>query len=1090
MKPPFFTLFFLLLTWHSLQGQARELALARRYDFVADSLLKIPSLSRSILYRKKALNIYQNQKPLQFDKIASAFRSIGVIYRREGKFQEAEFHLKRAVEISEKHLSAQHPERAKAFNSYGIYLLTKGDYELSLSYLNKSLAINKLMKLPGIADNLNNIGIIYENLGEYDQAYNYYLEAYHLNRKELGLDNLATANNLINLGTACLRLNLLDKATAYFDSTLGIYNKILPDMHPEFAALYNNLGAVANTKGDFRSAIHYFELALKNSEANLGENHPDVANIFANTGILLLNRGDVNKGLAFFKKAYYIRQRFLGTNNHLVARTCNYLGDCYLEKKDFDNAYHWYNQAITIYQKLPAGDPTDYAEYKNDLGFYFEKLNNHKEALRLYNEALSVVRKQPERQDLDIANSLDRIGNVQLSKANYSLAKANFEKALAIYQQLLGSKHPDVAQIYSKLAFTEVETPQKALSYCDSAMTALGYRATKSFDFEAVTSPLILLKVLQKKGELLQTFYKRQKELKWLNQADQTYGIAVKLIDFIKITLEEPGSRQALLDNYFLVYENAITTKHELKKRSNDPKYWHEAFEIAERSNATLLLEAMQAVQAGRFAGVPDSLLEQERKLKLEVAFLEKQVYEEQLNGPDAQQEKVAKLNNQIFLVQRKITNLMQQMKDQYPSYFTLKYATEVVDVPTIQKELLLPGQNMLGYFVGEEHLFAFVISEENFDVIQIDRIFPLDVWVEDFRTSIYNYNPTGKDVAYLSQKYANLGHELYQLLFDPIRPFLTGKQIVILPGGVLGYLPFDALLASAPENDGNFDTHDYLLKHYQFSYSYSATLHKEMMGKSLRWRTGGFAAFAPSYGGDSLNLRSHDPWRAVLGNLRFNKSEAFSIQKIMGGKVYADSAATEANFMETAPNAGILHLAVHAKSNDEHGEYSYLAFFQTADSTENELVFVKDLYSLRIKAALVVLSACETGIGELQRGEGIVSLARGFSYAGAASIVTTLWSIDDYASSEIMVDFYKNLKEGVPKDEALRAAKLGFLNKRKGSNASHPLYWAAFIPVGDMSPINDEGIPIWGWSLMALAAIAISFKVYVQWAKKPKIIA
>ncbi|MBK9012615.1 MAG: CHAT domain-containing protein [Saprospiraceae bacterium] len=484
-------------------------------------------------------------------------------------------------------------------------------------------------------------------------------------------------------------------------------------------------------------------------------------------------------------------------------------------------------------------------------------------------------------------------------------------------------------------------------------------------------------------------------------------------------------------------------------------------------------MEALQSVHAGRFSELPDSLLEAERKAKIDLAFFEKQVFEEQLKGAAADQQRLAALNNQVFDLQQKYARMMAALRVDYPRYFTLKYAPEVVKVPEIQEKLLRPGQNMVGYFVGEENIFAFVIAEKKFEVVTMPKEFPLEVWVEEFRNSIYQYNPAGKEVEFLSQKYANLGFELYQLIFEPIRSQLTGNQVVILPGGMLGYLPFDALLASPPDDYGSFDTHDYLIKHFQFSYSYSATLHKEMVSRNASWKQGGFVGFAPSYVGDSLNLRSNDPWRAVLGNLKYNKPEAVNIQRIMGGKIYLDSAATEQNFLRAAPDAGILHLAVHAKSNDEHGEYSYLAFFQTIDSVENELVFVKDLYSMRIKAALVVLSACETGIGELQRGEGIVSLARGFSYAGAASIVTTLWSIDDFASSEIMQLFYENLKAGDSKDRALRQAKLKFLKRRKGSNASHPLYWAAFIPVGDMAPIEDDGMPIWGWGVVAALGIA-----------------
>jgi CHAT domain-containing protein/Tfp pilus assembly protein PilF len=1076
MKKTFYLLGMLFLA-NVVWSQNEELALAKRYDFVADSLSRIPDNRQAILIRKKALNIYQNSRPVPFERLAAEFRSIGICYRREGKFEEAEFNLKRSVEIAEKHLSATHFERAKAYNSYGIFLFTTGKNKEAIKLLHLSLAINERNNSPDVSDNLNNLGIAYENLGDYSEAFEHYQQALKVNRKKYGLNNLSTANTYMNLGTACSKLDRLGESMRYFDTTLTIYEKVLPKNHPEFAALYNNMGAVANFKGDYQSALAFFDLALKNNQINLGENHPDVANIYANAGMLLLNRGDIKKALAFFNKAYDIRIRFFGKNNHFVARTSNYLGDCYLQSNDFDNAFKWYMEAIQIYNSQPTGDPTDIVEYNNDLGYYYEKLGNQSEALKFYKAALSVVRKQPNKQDLYIANSLNRIGNLYLSKNNLKLAKQQFEQALQINLQLLGRWHPDVAQIYSNLALVNSSNEGLSIALCDSAMAAISYSSFAPVSFEKVSSPIVLLDVFRNKGALLQGFYEKSKTKKWLLEADKNYSIAIQLIDFVKLTLEEPGSRQALLEKYFKIYENAIAVKFALKELTNDASFWHQAFEVSERSNATLLLEALQSVQAGRFAEIPDSLLETERRLKIDMAYLERLIFEEKMNANASDPKKLAKLNNQLFSLQQQTANLMARLRKDYPNYFTLKYAPELVKVPEIQTKLLRPAQNMLGYFVGEESIFAFVIGESSFEVVKIPNEFPLEAWVQEFRNSIYRFNPAGEEVDFLSQKYTNLGYELYQLLFEPVQSKLTGNQVVVLPGGVIGYLPFDALLASPPDDYGAYDTHDYLIKHYQFSYSYSATLHKEMLGRNSNWRRGGFVAFAPSYGGDSLNMRRDDPWRAVLGNLKFNQSEVKSIKDIMGGQVFLDTAATELNFTKAAPDAGILHLAVHAKSNDEHGEYSYLAFYQTLDSIENELVFVKDLYSMRIKAALVVLSACETGIGELQRGEGIVSLARGFSYAGAASIVTTLWSIDDFASSEIMRFFYQNLKKGQEKDEALRNAKLNFLKNRQGTNASHPLYWAAFIPVGDMSALNGLGWPVWAWGAVGLGLTLLAWR-------------
>jgi CHAT domain-containing protein/Tfp pilus assembly protein PilF/predicted negative regulator of RcsB-dependent stress response len=1096
--PTFILLFFCLV---NLAAQQKEGVLASQYNSLADSLSQVPDYRIAILYRKKALNIYQNQKPVPFDLVVMEYRSIGIYYRRLGKIEESEYYQRRAVELAEQWLDAKNPELAKAYNSFGLFFLTQGNYDQALIYLDKSLVINKKIKSSDVADNLNNIGIVYENQGAYSKAREFYAKAKSVNLTRNGLWNLKTADNFINMGTASHQLGEYDLALAFFDTSLMIHDSLLPVNHPFYTSLYNNIGAVYNVRGDNREAIKYFDKALTCYQSNNGVNTAEIANIYANIGILLLDRGDLDKALLYFQRAYHIRTEIYGQNHPLVARTCNYIGDCFLQKKNLETAFNWFAMALEIFLRLPGGDPADLSEYKSDMGLYFEKLGNKQEALVYFNQALDLLNQREETNSPAVANLLDRMGNVYLENGESETAQYYFRQSLNIYLNSFGTKHPEVARSYARLGSACFPDEVCAMEYCDSAYSAINYKLTGSdsfqevgskqltnnkqsrsefetnneqrTSFQEVVSPITLLSILHTQGNLLYRFYEQSNQESTLQKADQVYQIATRLIDFIKMTLEEPGSRQSLLDNFFLIYEQAILIKYQLQETSQDKKYWHEAFELSERSSSILLLEALQSIDAEQFAGIPDSLLKMERNLKIDLAFYEKEHFEEELKGGGADSKRMNLLSDKIFDLEGSYTKLMDNFRKNYPAYFSLKYAPAVVKVDEIQRKLLRPGQTMLNYFVGENQLFVFLISKDQCEVRTIQKDFPLEIWVEEFRNSIYRYNPLSKELEYLNQKYTNIGYELYQLIFEPVKSLLKNKDLVIIPGGVLGYLPFEALLSVQVDDYNDFDDNPYLIKDYQFSYCYSATLLKEMTRKRDGWRRGGFIAFAPSYSGDSLTLRS-DPWRAILGQLRFNITESLAIQRIMGGRVFKGSAASEANFRRFAPKSGILHLAAHAKANDEYGDYSYLAFYQTLDSVENELIFVKDLYTMRIRAALVVLSACETGVGELQRGEGIVSLARGFSYAGAASIVTTMWSIDDNASAEIMEAFYRNLKNGGSKDKALRDAKLAFLTRKRGTNATHPLYWAAFVPVGDMSPLGQTDW--WKWLLLPFIMLCLLF--------------
>ena len=184
------------------------------------------------------------------------------------------------------------------------------------------------------------------------------------------------------------------------------------------------------------------------------------------------------------------------------------------------------------------------------------------------------------------------------------------------------------------------------------------------------------------------------------------------------------------------------------------------------------------------------------------------------------------------------------------------------------------------------------------------------------------------------------------------------------------------------------------------------------------------------------------------------DSEEVFKAQKLMRGDAVLDKKATKYAFESLVGDYRIVHLATHGKANDKIGDYCFLAFTEQKDSVQNELLYVRDIYNLRLNADLVVLSACETGIGELRRGEGVISLARAFAYAGAKSLVTTLWSVNDKSTLNIMEGFYRQLRKGAPKNQALWQAKLDYLAKSK-SEMAHPFFWAAFVPIGDINPIK-----------------------------------
>jgi CHAT domain-containing protein len=391
-----------------------------------------------------------------------------------------------------------------------------------------------------------------------------------------------------------------------------------------------------------------------------------------------------------------------------------------------------------------------------------------------------------------------------------------------------------------------------------------------------------------------------------------------------------------------------------------------------------------------------------------------------------------------------------------------------------VQHSLLGQDQSLLEYFVGDSAVYIFLVNPDDYEVISMEKDFPLEDWVTQLRkglTAQYISNePTDslyQNSTYSADQYVKAAHFLYEKLIAPVKEKLKTK-VTIIPDGVLGYLPFQVLLKEKPSRSYRFHSHKYLGLDHQISYSYSATLLRQMQAKQhKKVPEKSLLAMAPYYDGslyflDSLYQEEQKSFgiseevnsRSAFNPLPYSGIEAYSASQLWGGDFLQEEAATEDQFIQLAGDYRILHLATHGEANDEVGEYAYLAFTEVKDSLENELLYIKDIYNLQLNADLVILSACQTGTGRLQKGEGIISLARAFAYAGAKSILTTLWKVDDQKSKDLMVLFHQLLLKGEDKDTALWKAQKQYLKRNKGQSAS-PFFWAPFIGVGSMEALK-----------------------------------
>ncbi|MEL7534997.1 MAG: CHAT domain-containing protein, partial [Bacteroidota bacterium] len=380
--------------------------------------------------------------------------------------------------------------------------------------------------------------------------------------------------------------------------------------------------------------------------------------------------------------------------------------------------------------------------------------------------------------------------------------------------------------------------------------------------------------------------------------------------------------------------------------------------------------------------------------------------------------------------------------------------------------------------------LFTFLLNPDTLILVSQAKPKQLNAQIAAMRQGIYGYfvSPEKNDSLYRQGlvQYREQAYQLYQMLIAPIASYL-GKDMMIVPQGELGYIPFEVLLADTLTELATIGQYPFLIKNKTISYAFSAN---QLLGQRNLppVKSKELLAVRPSFPPLPLSQSNEmESLRGKLGPLPYAAEEVAKIQSIWPGpsKIIEEQEANIDHFRKIAGAYGILHIATHAQADDQSraSERAFLAFQPNDSLPEAHFLYFNELPLLELDADLVVLSACETGIGTLYEGEGIASLARGFTQAGARSILTTLWSVNDAQSSKLMGDFYRYLALGIDKDKALQKARIRYLS-RADDFYSHPFFWGAYVAIGDMSTVGKPGAS----SPWLLAFLAIGLSILAIW--------
>ncbi|MGD0342226.1 MAG: CHAT domain-containing tetratricopeptide repeat protein, partial [Bacteroidales bacterium] len=815
------------------------------------------------------------------------------------------------------------------------------------------------------------------------------------------------------------------------------------------ATIYNNIGSVYYDKGEYDKALEYYNKALEIRKEVFGEKHTDITASYIGIGLVYWNKKEFDKALEYYFKALQIKTEILGEKHPEIAQVYSNLGLVYADKREYDKALEYYLKALQLNTELLGEKHPDVAHNYDDIGIVYADKGEYDKAVEFYFRALQIVKEVLGEKNPRTAQLYIHIGDADFHEGNYLQALEYDQKAIASciknFNDTTDVQSTPVIREYSSWAYLLQALEDKAIFITDK------YLMIRDLSFSERKK--IALRSYQACDTLID---KTRKEIS--TQSDKL-NLGEKASMLYKVTME------------LLTFDQPVAiTKKEKEAAEVDRNL---VFYFSEKNKSSVLLEALSGQEAQKYAGIPDSLLQKEHALQTDIALYTKKLAEPELLN----RAQLALFQDKLFQRNRSYDSLIKVFENQFPEYHNLKYNNKTVTVKDIQKQLDNKSE-MISYFTGDSIITIFSITANTFNVQNVPKMENLNDSIIWFRHGLTNTSTRMKE------NYCRLGYKLYQQLFPAtFHPARGITNLYIIPDGSLSTIPFESLLTKEYNGDINaYKEYPYLIKDYSISYAYSASLFNLTFSKSNSsspemTKLNDWLAFAPVFdnsGDQNLSMSSRELQREISGlrtdslmanRSMFNRSyimplpatetEAEGIFKLydndnLKAKVLLHDNANE-HFLKSGElkQYKILHFATHGFVNSEKPELSGLLMAQDSTGGEDGILYSGEIYNLKMNADLVVLSACETGLGKIQTGEGIIGLTRAFLYAGAKNIIVSLWQVADESTSDLMVDFYKNILEGKNArsySEALRNAKLKMISEGK---YAHPLFWSPFILIG-----------------------------------------
>lgn len=914
----------------------------------------------------------------------------------------------------------------------------------------------------------NNLGVYAQRMGNAALSKHHHRKALAIREAEKNTDSEELYMSYNSMAGLMWYASRNDSANYFFKKALEALAKTKPTDRNKYyrtAMVQNNMSALYDADGKTTDAIKAQQDAISNIQLYIAGTDPVQKREDAKSFLFEAtdNLAGFYKAIGDYKKAkdllmysYQQKQQQLTEGHPGVFISEILLGQLY-------NALHNYDEALAYLEKglakLKAAEG-DYIFWEADARYAMAVANEHK------NNALAAAASYEKADSLYEASYQGEYSNLYLeflrnaalfyarngdykkaitksTKGYNYVIKVQAQNTLPVFYQLLNlSEVHYIARRYQESS----EFGKKGLAIVNGKIKS-GTSALDSVRMELYKPAAILM--IEKSGYHLV----EKKDSVYLATVLLNLNDALQLLEKRKFLIDDEESINILISDNKDLISFAKKVALELYQLTNNEAYLEKVVNLHESGLYNRIRARIDKEKAIAFTNLPAHVYEEEKRLKAAIPA--------SLTGNG---------NNSMLLdayvvATRNWQQHLQKIRISYPLYYKMRYQSIFKPLPQMQEELPVAA-TLVRFFFVDSSLYALVMDRTDKRIIEVAK------------AGIEQKTAGMLQVLHDEKSNAAVLHQLYQSLWKPLEKYIRTKNIIVVPDGVLYNVSFELLTPILATSYGDLAKNSLLAAHaitYHYSLFMAATANNTVVRNN-------YVAFAPGFSDENKivykqsvkdSARLDRQYLSLLPQ-PYTKGLVEKMQNKLGGNIFVDNNSTPVRFKQHAGNNAIVHIGTHAEFNNEKPALSRLIFSKNTDSVgDNNSLFLYDIYNCNINAELAIITACESGKPGYEDGEGMISLAHAFNYAGSKSILTSLWKADEQAASFITERFIENLTQKMPAGEALQQAKLSYLQQADGRMKS-PMYWAGLVLMGDagtvsLKPYNNYAK--WFWITGALAA-------------------